>query len=133
MIDMLHKTNEFQHDETVIVQQDQLLKEAKNEPLISNMETFSPEIQILSPKRADESQDDGFLLWNEDQCHQCLAKDPKNLKALFRQGMICLSKSQTEQALANFQKVAEIDQHFMKVHVCMKLGETYYKMDQQDP
>ena len=74
-------------------------------------------------------QDDDFLFWSRDECNMRVEANPKDLKAIFRLGIIDLSEQLLESSVKRFLYVVDQDPSFMQVHVCMKLGEVFYKLD----
>ena len=70
-----------------------------------------------------------FLYWNKEECEKRLSLEPNDLKAIFRLALIEMQERNFQKALNLLLTVDQKDPQFMRVHVCMKIGETLIKQE----
>lgn len=69
------------------------------------------------------------------QCNTVLEIEPNNVKALYRRGQARLSAGESEEALADFQRVLQIDPRnaaaAQQIAHCQKLHKEAYEKDKK--
>eukprot|EP00347_Sterkiella_histriomuscorum_P011628 403371722 len=127
-------------DKTDLQANDEEEEDKQQQDQTTNLQQKLARLNSQHSKMSTTYMEEGFLTWSRAQCMERLAINPNDLRVIFRLGIIELSEQNYQEALDRFHEVVKANQEnednqeqtdggFMKVHVCMKMGETYYKME----